>query len=186
MDLADVLLLGWGGSSFSHVLLSSFLHMLVVVTSHVSGFFANKTCTLLHQGDSLLGGHCVYVHCVVVLLLIMVLPCLEVVRVVRLLCFLESSSLSVRLFAHPSENVHGHAVLAVDSDRFLDPSIDSGWGTVEEHDFLDEGRVENGSELLDQMEVIGGGVCRISGEGNKESKLRDDFFGSFIALLEQS
>ena len=116
----------------------------------------------------------------------MVLPCLEVIRVVCLLRFLESSSSSVRLLAHPPKDVHSHAVLAVDSDRFLDPSIDSGWGTVEEHDFLDEGGVKDGSEFFDQMEVVRGGGCRISGEGNEESKLSDDLFGCLVALLKLS
>ena len=128
MDLADVLLLGERGSGSSCVLFSGLLHILVVIASHMSGFLANKTCTLLHQGDSLFGGHCVYVHCVVVFLLITILLCFEVIRVVCLLRFLESSSSSVRLLIHPSEDVHSHAVLAVDSDCFLDPSINSGWG----------------------------------------------------------
>ena len=92
------------------------------------------------------------VHCVVVLLFLTILPGLEVIGIVCLLRFLESSSSSVRLLAHPPTDVHSHAVLAVDSDRFLDPSIDSGWGTVEEHNFLDEGGVEDRSEFLNQME----------------------------------
>ena len=184
MDLADVLLLGWRGSGSSGVLLSSLLHIFVMITGHVSGFLANETGTLLHQGDSLLGGHCVYVHCVVVLLFLTILPGFEVIGVACLLRFLESPSSSVQFLTHPSKDVHSHAVLAVDSDRFLDPSIDSGWGTVEEHDLLDEGRVENRSELLDQMEVIGGGVCRVSGEGNEESELRDNLFSGLVALFQ--
>ena len=130
MDLIDVLLLGGRGSGSSCTFLLGFLHILVMITSHVSGFLADKTCTLLHQGDSLLGGHCIYVHCVIVLLLIAILLCLEVVQVVHLLRFLESSSSSVRLFAHTPEDVHGHAVLTVNSDRFLNPSVDCGWWAV--------------------------------------------------------
>ena len=185
MDLIDIPLLRWRRSGSSCAFLLGSLYILVVITSHVSGFLANEACTLLLQGDSFLSGHCIYVHCVIVLLLIMVLPCLEVVRVVRLLRFSKSSSFGVRFLAHSSENIHGHSALAVDSDRLLNPSINSGWGTVEKHYFLDEGGVEDGSEFFNQMEVVGGGGCQISGEGNEESKLGDDFFSSLVALLQQ-
>ena len=73
MDLADVLLLRWGGSGSSCIFLSGLLHILILVTSHVSGFLANETCTLLHKGDSLFGGHCVYVHRIIVFLFVLTL-----------------------------------------------------------------------------------------------------------------
>ena len=62
--------------------------------------YSSWSWALLHQGDSLLSGHCVYVHCVVILLLFSIFPGLEVIWVVCLLHFLESSSSVVWFLAH--------------------------------------------------------------------------------------
>ena len=70
MDLADVPLLWWRGSSSSCTLLLGLLHVLVMVTSHESGFLTNEAHAFLHQSDSLSGGHRVYVHCIIILLLV--------------------------------------------------------------------------------------------------------------------